>query len=145
MIFTTRHISPAKAPLTRYLLPAKPMVQLQADDIYYGIHQITRVTSKLRQAAAALWADKWLDPLTYFYQEETPMNDAGGINMGKALNMAKAIFGEASNVEGEGFSNLYYAALRANEKVVYLRKEAPEELPANVILLPLVALSRFPR
>src|SRR5688572_11289496 len=47
MIYTTRHISPAKAPLTRYLLPAKPMVQLQADDIYYGIHQITRVTRKL--------------------------------------------------------------------------------------------------
>jgi hypothetical protein len=146
MIFTTRHVSPAKAPLTRYLLPAKPMVQLQADDIYHGIHQIVNVTRKLRQTAAALWADKWLDPFTYFDEAETPYTKAGGIDIDRAILMAWGVLRSIGRVETESLINLYDRALQANAKVIYLPPVPTETaIPANVITLPLVELSRHPR
>jgi hypothetical protein len=146
MIFTTRNGSPAKAPLTRYLLPAQPMVQLQADDIYHGIHQITRYTRKLRQAAAALWADKWLDPFTYFDEAETPYTKAGGIDIDRAILMAWGVLRSIGRVETESLINLYDRALQANAKVIYLPPVPTETaIPANVITLPLVELSRHPR
>lgn len=144
MIFTTKQKSPDKPMLNRVVLPQKPRIAPEIS-VYWGIYQIANVTREIRRKNAAFWSHVWLSPFTYFDENETPYNDAGGIHVEKALNLAKAIFGEASNVEGEGLSNLYYAALRANEKVVYLAQEKPQALPVNVIKLPLVELSRYPR
>lgn len=143
MIFTTRQKSPDKPMLSRVDLPQKPRIAPEIG-VYWGIHQIVNVTREIRRKNAQFWSHVWLDPFTYFDEDETPYNDAGGIHIENALKLAKAIFGEQSNVEGEGFSNLYYAALRANEKVIYLAREV-ETTPANVIKLPLVELSRYPR
>lgn len=146
MIYTTQHISPAKVAPTRYTLPAKPPIQLQADDIYHGIHQITRYTSKLKQKAAALWADKWLDPFTYFDEAETPYTKAGGIDIDRAILMAWGVLRSIGRVETESLINLYDRALQANAKVIYLPPVPTETaVPANVIQLPLVELSRYPR
>jgi hypothetical protein len=147
MIYTTRHISPAKTPIAGYQIVrrGKP-IQLQADDIYYGIHQITRVTRKLRQSAAALWADKWLDPFTYFDEAETPYTKAGGIDIDRAIMMAWGVLRAIGRVETESLINLYDRALQANAKVIYLPPVPTETaVPANVITLPLVELSRHPR
>lgn len=145
MIFLTQKPVYRQAP-TRYTLPAKPTVQLQPDDIYHGIHQITRVTRKLKQAAAALWADKWLDPFTYFDEAETPYTKAGGINIDLAILIAWGVLRSIGRVETEALINLYDKALQANAKVIYLQPEPVETaIPANVITLPLVELSRYPR
>lgn len=144
LIFTTKQKAPDKPMLNRVDLPQKPRIAPEIG-VYWGIHQIVNATRKIRRKNAEFWSHVWLSPFTYFGEDETPYNDAGGIHIEKALNLAKSIFSEASNVEGEGLSNLYYAALRANEKVIYLAQEKPETLPANVIQLPLIQLSRYPR
>jgi hypothetical protein len=145
VIHLTRNPVYRQAP-TRYTLPVKPIVQLQMDDIYYGIHQITRYTRKLKQAAAALWADKWLDPFTYFDEAETPYTKAGGIDIDRAILMAWGVLRAIGRVETESLINLYDRALQTNAKVIYLPPVPTETaLPANVITLPLVELSRHPR
>lgn len=140
----TKHLRPDKLRLERYALPRKPSVTPKIC-VYWGIHQIVNVMRLIRLKRAKAWAHIWLDPFKYFDETETPYNDAGGIHIGKAIELAKAVFGDVSNVEGDGLVNLYYPALLANEKVIYLKPEVVEETPANVIQLPLVELSRHPR
>lgn len=140
----SNQLVPDKARLERYVLPLKSPVKPEIG-VYWGIHQIVNVRRVLRLKTAKAWAHIWLDPFKYFDEDETPYNETGSIHIGKAIEMAKAVFGDVSNVEGEGLVNLYYPALLANEKVVYLKPEALEAIPVNVIQLPVFELSRHPR
>ena len=145
MIYVTKQKSAAKSPLHRLDLPQKPRIAPEIG-VYWGIHQIVNVTRELRRKSAKQFAEKWLDPFTYFDEDETPYNKTGGIDAEKAIVQAWVTFRGHSQVESLSLCNLYADAINANEKVVYLKPELLEVvLPANVIMLPVVELSRHPR